>query len=286
MRLIWTVTGIIVGLALVILTVREYRKMAHARVQAEAIQAREDAAYESNLKEMFARLEYDHQAWHVETQRVVEAVAALAESKTRETAETYYALALRLHGERRLDEAEAAYHRAAELDPTWSWPYTGLGILLYERGRHDEARWAFRKAMELDPTSSRPHNDLSIVLRLDHRLEEAEKEAEAAYHLGPNRLDTLNTYANVLKELGKNEQAEAMYRRAIEIDPNHPTPQYNLACLLTLRGETDLALQYLARALDLNPSFEDFAVSDPDLQALRSDPRFKELVQDESKDPT
>jgi hypothetical protein len=53
---------------------------------------------------------------------------------------------------------------------------------------------------------------------------------------------------------------------------------YNLACAEARLGETDAAVEHLRAALDLRPNLTDLARDDTDLDALREDPRFVELV--------
>lgn len=280
MRKIWTFTLLTVVVAVTVVVAREYRKSLLndvGRANA-AVVTLSDREYDALVARLFSRLEYDHQAWHLDTQEAVEAVATLAEKGIRETATTQYALGVRLSGERKRDAAERAFRRAIELDPSWSWPHVALGIALYDGGRKDEARAAFAKAAELEPRSSRPHSDLSVLLRLDGRLEEAEKEAHVALELAPDRLDTLNAYANVLKELGQVDRAREYYNRAIVSDPSQPTPYYNLACLSLSQKKPDDALALLDKAFALDASFSVFAQTDPDLKPLRRDARFQRLI--------
>jgi len=53
---------------------------------------------------------------------------------------------------------------------------------------------------------------------------------------------------------------------------------YNLACLRTRQGRLDDALDLLQEALPMRPDMKAVAPTDPDLETLRDDPRFKELV--------
>jgi hypothetical protein len=53
---------------------------------------------------------------------------------------------------------------------------------------------------------------------------------------------------------------------------------YNLACAEARLGETDTAVEHLRAALELRPGLTDLARGDTDLDALRDDPRFVELV--------
>lgn len=281
MRIIWIITGVVVAVTLAVLGYREYQKkvQADARRQALPVPVVSDRDYDRLVSAMFDRLRADHQAWHGETQRAVEAVAALAESGSRNTAQAQYALGLRLHGEAKLTASETAYRRAIALDPAWSWPHNGLGVVLFELGREEEARAAFARASELDPEWSRPHSDLSILLRISGRLEEAEKEAARALELAPDRLDALTAYANVLQAQKRYDEARRYHEKASKADPRHPTPQYNLACLYSLQGDVERSIECLGKALAIDPSFARFAATDPDFAPLRDDPRFQALLE-------
>ncbi len=53
---------------------------------------------------------------------------------------------------------------------------------------------------------------------------------------------------------------------------------YNLACCESLTGRTADALDHLQHALNLTEQFRGFAKDDPDLDPIRDDPTFKELI--------
>jgi hypothetical protein len=56
--------------------------------------------------------------------------------------------------------------------------------------------------------------------------------------------------------------------------PNHPSLHYNLACFASLAGDTDRALDHLGRAFEGEPRAREWAATDPDLDPVRSDPRY------------
>src|SRR6478736_6050549 len=53
---------------------------------------------------------------------------------------------------------------------------------------------------------------------------------------------------------------------------------YNLACCEARLGETEEAIEHLGAALELRPSLAELAREDSDLDAIREDTRFEELV--------
>jgi tetratricopeptide (TPR) repeat protein len=82
--------------------------------------------------------------------------------------------------------------------------------------------------------------------------------------------------ATVIPLFGTGEYAEAkrLLLEALERSPQGGGLLYNLACAESRLGETDAALEHLAAAVEIAPRFAEFAQTDEDLEAIRSDPRF------------
>ena len=60
--------------------------------------------------------------------------------------------------------------------------------------------------------------------------------------------------------------------------PRYPVPLYNLACCESLAGRTDEALEHLRQAIELMDGMRSYAQSDSDLDPIREEPAFKELL--------
>ena len=56
------------------------------------------------------------------------------------------------------------------------------------------------------------------------------------------------------------------------------TARYNLACARSRQGRKDDALTLLEEVLTVRPEIREAAAEDPDLESLRDDPRFQELI--------
>jgi hypothetical protein len=72
--------------------------------------------------------------------------------------------------------------------------------------------------------------------------------------------------------------ALAACRAGLETHPHNPLVLYNVACLEALVGNTDAAWEPLREALESRPAFKELAAKDTDLDALRGDPRFQQLL--------
>jgi len=278
-RTIWVITGLVVLAAGIVLIARKLDEQSTEGNNAPIAQTPSET--ESHLiRAMIDLLTQDPGVDRPHTQAAVNAVADLAATGRLVTAETCYAVGLCRSRQQAFDEGEAAFRKAIELNPGWSWPYNNLGILLadHTKGRMQEAEAAFRTAIRLDPQWSRPHNDLAILLRLAGRLDEAEQAALTALHLDPNNVATRNNYGNLLVARKRLTEAEAEYRKAIELDPDHPKPYYNLACAYSLQHRNGEALPLLAKAIALNDALREEARKDPDLDPIRDDPEFQKLL--------
>ncbi len=89
----------------------------------------------------------------------------------------------------------------------------------------------------------------------------------------------------VLVSLGDTFSKRKMFQDGLEIDkrlvricPKEPTFYYNLACSHSLLGQIDFALEALEKAFELGYQNFDHLMKDPDLENLRKDYRFRQLL--------
>jgi hypothetical protein len=77
---------------------------------------------------------------------------------------------------------------------------------------------------------------------------------------------------------GNHEAALERLRDVMQDDGEYPLLLYNLACLESLTGQPVQALEHLRQAISKSAQFRDYAKADSDLDAIRDEPAFKELV--------
>jgi hypothetical protein len=81
-----------------------------------------------------------------------------------------------------------------------------------------------------------------------------------------------------LYEAGDHTAVVERGREVIEANPQYAVPMYNLACCEALTGRTTDSIEHLRQAIDRQERLREFAKQDSDLDRLRDEPAFKELV--------
>ena len=235
-----------------------------------------------------------------------------------EYAKAYSNLGLLLHEKlNRREEAEKNYRKAIEINPEYAIAHHNLGNLLRDLNRREEAEKGYRKAIEINPRLAKPYNNLGILLKATERYEEAEEAYQKAIELNPEYAIAYSNLGNLLsgEKLQCYEEAEEAYRKAIEFNPEsataysklgsllyilkrdvegkeiyrksielNPDDKYNHACFESLCGNIDEALALLKVAIEDKGADKGWAKEDPDLENLRDDPRFWEIVGEEGSD--
>jgi cupin domain len=85
--------------------------------------------------------------------------------------------------------------------------------------------------------------------------------------------------ADELRRSGREEEGREVLRKAREERPDSWAMAYNSGCWEVFAGNHDEALEHLRRARELNEEgVRPYLAEDTDLDPLRDDPRFKELL--------
>ncbi|MDG2380397.1 MAG: hypothetical protein P8N76_01870 [Pirellulaceae bacterium] len=90
--------------------------------------------------------------------------------------------------------------------------------------------------------------------------------------------DVMRRQAELLARRGEFQEALQLDLKLVERFPKDYLVRYNLACSLAMAGETQQSIAALTQAIDLG--YDDFAhiEADSDLDALRDESSFQELL--------
>ena len=193
----------------------------------------------------------------------------------------------RLEDRRRYAEAEAEMQTAIELDPD-SWEVNKEAARVCFRKRElDQAVRHLESAVAL--MESDPHAWARLVTcyhALGNRAaekaaaENAVAQAEQVLAHDPSNGAAMSFGAIGHAALGQGDRAREWMDRALLIDCDNLDMRYNFACMLAAHlDEPERALSLLDRYLAAIGSFHvDLVDADPDVDLLRSHPRFQAML--------
>jgi serine/threonine-protein kinase len=188
----------------------------------------------------------------------------------------------------RLPEASALLRRALQVQPTPTL-YGNLGTVYFYQGLYPEAADAYTKALAFPegalPAGSKRHamwGNLGDAWRqIPHRRGEApEAFHQAARLLGEEvRRDPGNARlrSQLALYLAKAGEGETARREIARTESTEGRPLFRLAIACEVLGDRERALDFLQQAFHQGfPASE--AGREPDLLALRGDPRYQRLL--------
>jgi serine/threonine-protein kinase len=171
-----------------------------------------------------------------------------------------------------LTEAEKLAREAIELDPLAFAPPFNLARTLWFAGKLDEADAAARKAAELQPGAASTHRYQVFVAIRRGDVEAALREAE----LEPD--DSYRRFELALAHFARKDYAAADVALAELINKSRDIAAYQIAQVYAVRGETDKAFEWLQISFDTHDTGTLGLLVDPFFRDLRTDPRYKALV--------
>jgi TolB-like protein/Flp pilus assembly protein TadD len=210
--------------------------------------------------------------------------------------------------------AERGYERSIELNPRYAIGHSWFGFHLGLTGRYEEAYTECKRSIRLDPVSSPRHWVLGVVhwmgRRYDQAIEACEKAlefdanfiwahgvigwanlanglhessiraAKAELQLSPTSTFCIANLGEAYAAAGDREGARKILDQLDELSTRQFVNPYTTARIHAALGNPDEALKWLQAAYSgRHVTLLAFLKTDPQLDNLRDDPRFRSLMQ-------
>ncbi len=179
----------------------------------------------------------------------------------------------------RMDEAEAAFGEALQLEPSRN-PYNNRGLFFFYQGDFRSSVEDFRNALAYAENDPEIYGHLGDAMRY-LPADEAEilETYGTAIALAEERLKVNNNDPEVLVQLAKHkahvgasaDEVTPLISRAHELSPDQPDTYYIAALTWVVLGDLRNAGQSLSRAVELGYR-HNLILNEPDLVALADDP--------------
>ncbi len=195
-------------------------------------------------------------------------------------AHQYYGYLLSALG--RFDEAIAEMKRAMELDPLSPNKQNSLGATFYRAGRYDEALEQFREVPDPDANSERRHRRMAAIYERRAQQREAANELLIGLRLAGEKELAISVEQEFISS-GYWPAQEAFLRGDLRekqkrAKKGQPALALAIAGDYASLGEKDKAFAWLERSYQEREGDLMYLNVDDRFAALRSDPRFQNLV--------
>lgn len=246
--------------------------LSKAKAAADRAVALDDAYAEAHAMQGWLTFWYD---WNWATAEN-EAQRALSLDPESSDARQFHAHLLSNTG--RHNEALAEAKKAIDIEPLSLRANSFYGMFLYHAGRYDEAIVQFQRVLDLDPNYRLALMFMSRTLVEQGKFDEAIAAARKAQENSKEAADPLTYEAYALGKSGRRTAASAILKRFLSESDHRYVSPYNTALIYSAIGDDENALKYLEKAYAEKDIRMVFLGVEPKWGALRSEPRFIELL--------
>ena len=195
------------------------------------------------------------------------------------TAHQWYGEVLVLLG--RNEEAIREEQTALALDPLSAVIHHEMGGILRDAGRYDDAVRAYQETLKIDPQFFAAYWEMARAYRRQGKFLDSirafRQGAEGIvreYRLDPAVIFAIDEFQSAYANSGR----IGYFRQSLKVNGYLPRPSYYLARDYAQLGDKESALVELRRSYQNHDPEALWMFNDTELESLRSDPRYQELV--------
>jgi len=185
----------------------------------------------------------------------------------------------------RNDEADQSFRRATALSPGLRDAWYYYGRFLFSVQRYADSARAYEESANRNPDDyeallllAMPYERMGEQAKARAARRRALEAAERVLRNSPDDVRALYMSGGALVALGERQKGVERLEQAIELKPHDFGVLYNAACSFAVAGNSERALDLLDRATGTGRGFRAWIEHDPDLDSLRTLPRFKEIL--------
>jgi pentatricopeptide repeat protein len=171
------------------------------------------------------------------------------------------------------------FKRVVQINPRNAVAWDTLGTHYKSAGMYKDAILAYQQAISADPAKGYYHHHLALVFAAEGRNEDAIMAYQKVIEIDPDHNLANAALGGYYRKMGLEELAQKHIGKAMKNIYNSES-EYNQACLEAICGNSDQAIELLRIALEEKQTYVNWVMHDPDLDAIREHPSFKQLISD------
>ncbi|MGH9936464.1 MAG: protein kinase domain-containing protein [Blastocatellia bacterium] len=177
------------------------------------------------------------------------------------------------------ESAIQSCQRAQELEPLSLFITLSLAWAYYFARQYDRALEQGRKTLDMDPNFGFAYWHRGMAYIQQQRFADAVTALRKAISLSGPAATFISYLGYANARLGKEREARQMIAQLERISKRQYVSSYFIAMVHLGLGDPDQTFEWLEKAYEERSGFLAFIKVEPMLDALRDDPRFKELVE-------
>lgn len=200
-------------------------------------------------------------------------------------AEGYVSRGIVMSLRQKFPEAEKLFLYAIERDPTLFLGWYHYGRTCFVVGKLDKAARAFEQANRVEPEdyqsillAAQAYDDIGSKDLAKTLRQRGVAIAEKWIELNPGDTRALYLTANALVFLDQKDKSKKLLQRALLIEPEDSMLLYNAGCIYALLEMKNEALNCLERSYQKGLTLRGWYENDSNLESIRNEPRFIELL--------
>jgi tetratricopeptide (TPR) repeat protein len=173
------------------------------------------------------------------------------------------------------------YEKITRVNPINDRAWDTLGKLYKSLGRYPDAVAAYKKAIEIAPEREVYYYYLGLLYSVEQQNDDAVQAFLIVLRKNPDYILAHSALAGVYHRMGLENKANHHIATALPKMNNESA--YNRACFYAICGEKELAFEFLRLALKNQDTTIEWIKSDPDLDPIRSDQRYQEMISEKDQ---
>jgi tetratricopeptide (TPR) repeat protein len=175
-------------------------------------------------------------------------------------------------------EALREKNRALAMDPLSVVIRTDLARMFYFARDYDRSLEHYRSALAMDPNFGSAHLWLAHVYQQKRLFQEAIAELATGVRLSGNSMFALAKLGHGYAMAGRCDEAHTALKQLNALSSRRYVSPYDIAMVHVGLQENDEAFSWLQRAFEQRSLWLGYLNVEPQLDPLRSDPRFSDLL--------